>query len=39
MKPDENSYNNPITYSKNPLLSGYISDENLELLKKVFHSK
>ena len=34
MKPDENSYNNPITYSKNPLLSGYISDENLELLKK-----
>ncbi len=34
MKPDVNSYNNPITYSKNPLLSGYISDENLELLKK-----
>ena len=34
MKPDENSYNNPITYSKNPLMSGYISDENLELLKK-----
>ena len=34
MKPDENGYNNPITYSKNPLLSGYISDENLELLKK-----
>ena len=34
MKPDENSYNNPITYSKNPLLSGYISDENLELLKQ-----
>ena len=34
MIPDENSYNNPITYSKNPLLSGYISDKNLELLKK-----
>ena len=34
MKPDENSYNNPITYSKNPLLSGYVSEENLELLKQ-----
>ena len=34
MIPDKNSYNNPITYSKNPLLSGYISDKNLELLKK-----
>ncbi len=34
MKHDENSYNNPITYSKNPLLSGYVSEENLELLKQ-----
>ncbi len=32
MKPDKNSYNNPITYSDKPLLSGYISDKNnLEL--------
>lgn len=34
MNPDENSYNNPIQYSKDPLLSGYISKENLELLKE-----
>ena len=34
MNPDENSYNNPIQYSKDPLLSGYISEENLELLKE-----
>ena len=33
MKPDKNSYNNPIEYSNNPLVSGYISNENLELLK------
>ncbi len=33
MKPDKNSYNNPIEYSNKPLLSGYISNENLELLK------
>ncbi len=31
--PDEDSYNNPITYTNSPLLSGYISEENLELLK------
>ena len=30
---DKESYNNPIVYTKNPLLSGYISEENLELLK------
>ena len=30
---DKNSYNNPIQYTENPLLSGYISEENLELLK------
>ncbi len=32
MKADKNSFNNPIQYTKNPLLSGYISEENLELL-------
>ncbi len=30
---DENSYNNPIQYTSNPLLSGYISEENQELIK------
>jgi len=29
----EQSFNNPITYSSNPLMSGYISGENLSLLK------
>ena len=33
MKPDTNSYNNPIKYTNNPLLSGYISDQNLLELK------
>ncbi len=33
IEPDKNSYNNPIQYTNNPLLSGYISEENLELLK------
>ena len=32
MKPDKHSYNNPIKYSKNPLLSGYISKQNLDSL-------
>ena len=27
------SYGNPITYTENPLVSGYISEENLELIK------
>ncbi|WP_179344895.1 M14 family zinc carboxypeptidase [Winogradskyella ursingii] len=27
---DKNSYNNPIQYTENPLLSGYISEENLD---------
>jgi hypothetical protein len=31
--PDEKSYNNPIQYTNSPLLSGYISEENLEHLK------
>ncbi len=33
LKPDKNSYNNPILYTQNPLLSGYISAKNLDLLK------
>jgi hypothetical protein len=34
MKKSEQSFNNPIVYSANPLMSGYISEENLSLLKK-----
>ena len=30
---DEQSFNNPISYSSSPLMSGYISEENLSLLK------
>ncbi len=30
---DKHSYNNPIQYTNNPLLSGYISEENAELIK------
>ena len=30
---DKDSYNNPIIYSEKPLLSGYISEENLNNLK------
>ena len=33
LDPDTQSYNNPIVYSQNPLLSGYISKENLDLIK------
>ena len=33
LKADKQSYNNPIQYSSNPLQSGYISEENLELIK------
>ena len=33
VEPDTNSYNNPIQYTSNPLLSGYISKPKLELLK------
>ncbi len=33
IEPDEDSYNNPIQYTGNPLLSGYISEENAALLK------
>ena len=34
MEPNKSSFNNPIQYTKNPLISGYISKENLELLKE-----
>jgi hypothetical protein len=33
LKADDNSYNNPIQYTSNPLLSGYISKPNLDELK------
>ncbi|GGG49905.1 peptidase M14 [Croceivirga lutea] len=33
LEPEEDSYNNPIQYTNNPLLSGYISEENEELIK------
>jgi hypothetical protein len=32
MKPDKNSYNNPIQYTKDPILSGYVSKRNLDSL-------
>lgn len=32
MKADSSSYNNPIRYTKNPILSGYISKPNLDSL-------
>lgn len=34
IEPNKNSYNNPIQYTKTPLISGYISKKNLELLKE-----
>jgi hypothetical protein len=33
LEPNKQSYNNPIQYTDKPLLSGYISEENLALLK------
>ncbi|MEM6686942.1 MAG: M14 family metallopeptidase [Bacteroidota bacterium] len=33
MNPNKRSYNNPIQYTDSPLLSGYISEENLEHLQ------
>lgn len=33
LEPEKNSYDNPIQYTSNPLLSGYISEENAELIK------
>ncbi|MBJ7881231.1 M14 family metallopeptidase [Gelidibacter salicanalis] len=32
INPDKQSYNNPIQYTKNPLLSGYVSKSNLDSL-------
>lgn len=32
VEPDKQSYNNPIQYTKNPLLSGYVSKSNLDSL-------
>jgi hypothetical protein len=34
MTKSNQSFNNPIVYSSNPLMSGYVSEENLSLLKK-----
>ncbi len=34
VEPDEQSYNNPIQYTENPLLSGYISKPNLDSIAK-----
>jgi hypothetical protein len=34
IEPNKNSYNNPIQYTNEPLLSGYISKPNSELLKE-----
>lgn len=33
IEPDKDSYNNPIQYTNQPLQSGYISEENLEMIK------
>lgn len=33
LEPHKDSFNNPIKYTNSPLLSGYISDKNLDLLK------
>ena len=33
LKADKLSFNNPIQYTNSPLLSGYINNENLELIK------
>lgn len=32
INPDKQSYNNPIQYTQNPLLSGYVSKQNLDSL-------
>ena len=39
IRADTKSYNNPIQYTKNPLLSGYISKENTKLIKKTLPFK
>ena len=39
IKADTKSYNNPIQYTKKPLLSGYISKENAKLIKNTLPFK
>ena len=39
IKADKNSYNNPIQYTNNPLLSGYISKENAKVIGKTIPFK
>ncbi|WP_299059825.1 M14 family metallopeptidase [uncultured Polaribacter sp.] len=39
IKADKNSYNNPIQYTNNPLLSGYISRENAKVIGKTIPFK
>ncbi|WP_299159804.1 M14 family metallopeptidase [uncultured Tenacibaculum sp.] len=39
IQPDQKSYNNPIQYTNKPLLSGYISKENLKELKSTIPFK
>ncbi|MEQ6124205.1 M14 family metallopeptidase [Pseudotenacibaculum sp. MALMAid0570] len=39
IKPDKKSYNNPIQYTSNPLLSGYISKENSKVIKNTLPFK
>ncbi|MFC0605525.1 M14 family zinc carboxypeptidase [Winogradskyella pulchriflava] len=39
IKADKNSYNNPIQYTKKPLLSGYISEENLDSISSTIPLK
>ena len=34
MTKDQQSYNNPILYTSDPLISGYVSEENLSLVKE-----
>ena len=34
MTKDQQSFNNPILYTDSPLISGYVSEENLSLVKK-----
>ena len=36
---DKNSYNNPVQYTENPLLSGYISEENLDSISSTIPLK
>jgi len=33
LEPEKNSYDNPIQYTNSPLLSGYISEENAQLIR------